>query len=1048
MLKYRLIVAAYYLLVLFLPAFSLVTTVTSSSDSVNGSLRSAIARSNQGDTILFTIPGNDTVILKNEIAISKSMVLLGKNRATGHGITMRVASPGISDFRVFRIEIGSFDGSTPPVIIRNAVLRGGRVNGGGGVLFLSGNLYLDSVVVSDGKVDNGSGGGIYVASGKLRINNCTIANNMAVFVSTDGTSSAECRGGGIFANEGQMEITSSTLSDNSVLCNNTNTSARNPTDAQGGGIYYYSGYLCMINCSVVNNRAESRCASAIPSVNASGGAVYTYEGRLSLDHCTIINNTCSAQASGSYGKNANGGGVYDYDSPATFANCIMVSNAVENGASSSWMDVYSPTSASTSGKALNCIIDTTSGINTIACLAKQPLSQIFGTASPTLASSGGPTQTIPIPAASIAEGAGVKTGLFYRDTTIGGKSDSVPKIAYFSSGTWLALEPNTSVPSGKNIAIIQTDQRGLSRLQPVSIGAFQNTQGEGLMAPMPVTPAYGAYGISISPVLAWNSSIGALSYRVQVSLSPSFTASLSDSSGIIDTTRSLSGLSKGMKYYWRAQTTYSRGTSAWCIPFEFTTVFDPPVAPIAVSPVSGAENQPIASTLVWHVASLAASYRVQVSLAVDFSTILKDSAGIADTTYTPTGLVNNTRYYWRVSASNSGGAGGWMAIAYFTTIVVAPSAPTTVTPAMGATNVTTNPTLIWNALPGAVSYRIQLATDSNFTSPVKDTAGVTDTTFTCIGLAKSIQYFWRVNATNVGGVSLWCTPGNFITIVELPPVPIIVSPVSGAENQPLATIMAWHKVLQARTYQFKVSLNADLSALVKDTSGVVDTSLMLSGLMKYTRYYWAMRAVNSAGSSAWTATIYFVTVSSIPGAPEALLPVDLAQVKADSVILIWQTYNPAVQKFMVEVATDSAMTSLMLSDSSLTDTMVTVKGLTVGTLYWWRVRAWNASGWGPYSSHLRFKYAPAAVLPKQTALHRCSFNGSSSMLRYGLAQRCPVSVFIYNLQGKKVGSFINKVQDPGYYTFFMPMENFSKASYVLVFSAGTFVRKNIIVVCR
>jgi hypothetical protein len=1048
MLKYRLIGAAYFLLMFFLPIFSFVTTVTSALDSVTGSLRSAIALSNKGDTVLFNIAGNDTVILKNEIAISISMILLCANRATGHDITIRVDSPGISIFRVFSIGISNSDRSTPPVIIRHAVLRGGRVSGAGGVLFLMGNLYLDSVVVSDGVVDNGSGGGIYISSGKLRINNSTIARNKAVFISTDGLSPAECRGGGIFAEEGKIEISCSTISDNSVFCNNTNTSAHNSTDAQGGGIYYYSGYLSMINCSIVNNKAECQCARATAPANASGGAVYTYEGRLAFDHCTIIGNTASTQGAGINNNAANGGGVYYYDPPAAIANCIIVNNAVKNGASSSWMDIYSSIGASTSGKALNCIIDTTSGINTISCLVKQPLSQIFGTASPVLARSGGPTQTIAIPAASIAEGAGVKTGLFYRDSTIDGKSDSVPKIAYFNNGSWLALESNTSVPAGKNIAVILVDQRGVSRLQPVSIGAYQNTQGEGLMAPILVSPANGTYGISISPVLAWNSSIGALSYRVQVSSSPSFAALLSDSSGILDTTRTLSGLSKGMKYYWRAIATYSRGSSDWCMPAEFTTVLDPPAAPVAMSPVSGAENQPVALTLAWHFASTAASYHIQVSLTADFSAPLIDSTGIIDTTYTPPGLANNTRYFWRVSASNSGGASGWMTIAYFTTIVAIPSAPPIVSPAMGATNVTTDPSLIWHALPGTVSYRIQLATNPNFISPIKDTAGVTDTILACAGLGKSIQYYWRVNATNVGGTSLWCTPANFITIAELPPAPIIISPVSGAENQPLAAIMVWHKVLQARTYQIKVSLNADFSTLVKDSSGVVDTSLMLSGLMKYTRYYWAMRAVNSAGSSAWTTTIYFTTVSSIPGAPEPLLPVDLALVKADSVILIWQTYNPAVQKFMVEVATDSAMTSLMVSDSSLTDTMVTVKGLTVGTLYWWRVRAWNASGWGPYSSHLRFKYAPAAVLPKQTALHRCSFSGSSTMLRYGLAKRCPVSVLVYNMQGKKVGFFINKIQDAGYYIFSVPMDNFSTGPYVLIFSAGTFVRKNIILVCR
>lgn len=62
-------------------------------------------------------------------------------------------------------------------------------------------------------------------------------------------------------------------------------------------------------------------------------------------------------------------------------------------------------------------------------------------------------------------------------------------------------------------------------------------------------------------------------------------------------------------------------------------------------------------------------------------------------------------------------------------------------------NVSINPQLSWNSLPGVKSYRVIVASDYNFTKKVLDTQ-VLDTMITVNGLDYYSVYFWKVSANN------------------------------------------------------------------------------------------------------------------------------------------------------------------------------------------------------------------------------------------------------------------------------------------------------------
>ncbi len=92
-----------------------------------------------------------------------------------------------------------------------------------------------------------------------------------------------------------------------------------------------------------------------------------------------------------------------------------------------------------------------------------------------------------------------------------------------------------------------------------------------------------------------------------------------------------------------------------------------------------------------------------------------------------------------------------------------PPEPMLASPANGATSISINPTLIWRASAGAMSYRLQVSTDSTFSSAVFDQGGITDTLKQISGLSKNTRYYWRVNAAITGDTSEWSVVWSFTT---------------------------------------------------------------------------------------------------------------------------------------------------------------------------------------------------------------------------------------------------------------------------------------------
>lgn len=96
------------------------------------------------------------------------------------------------------------------------------------------------------------------------------------------------------------------------------------------------------------------------------------------------------------------------------------------------------------------------------------------------------------------------------------------------------------------------------------------------------------------------------------------------------------------------------------------------------------------------------------------------------------------------------------------------TAPVLTAPANLATGIAINPTLTWEVSANATSYRVQVSTTNDFTTPtINEVVAITSKELA--GLANLSQYFWRVQAINGEQTSEWSEVRSFTTIKYIAP---------------------------------------------------------------------------------------------------------------------------------------------------------------------------------------------------------------------------------------------------------------------------------------
>lgn len=496
-------------------------------------------------------------------------------------------------------------------------------------------------------------------------------------------------------------------------------------------------------------------------------------------------------------------------------------------------------------------------------------------------------------------------------------------------------------------------------------------------APTLTSPANGAINVSRTPTLMWNAGSGtSTSYRVDVSTESDFTPIvISDSSSTTTSFAIASTLDPEQEYFWRVRGKNSGGPGPFSSTRSFTTVPAPPPVVTLLSPADDAVEVPLTPTFEWESLSEADTYRILVSEFSDFSSILIQQDGLVTNSFTPGAPLSvGTEYFWRVRGQNAGGPGPFASIWSFTTeeskqvILLSPS--------NGGTGIALSPTLSWNAVNGATSYRVQVSKSANMSSPVIDQSGVAATSLAIGPLDQSTIYHWRVRANNADS-DLWSTVWSFVTGTGAPGPIELESPADNATAVALLPTFKWKTEATATSYRFDLSTSAGFGTFVVSQSGLTDTTFIpASDLDPEQEYFWRVRGTNGQGNGQFSAVFSFTTSVAAPGAPTLTAPEDGALAVSTTPTFIWGAVtqglpvsskgSTAADSYDLVVATDGNFNSLVVEQTGITATNYNGATLSHGVEYFWRVRGRNDAGPGPFST--TFSFITIAGGPQQVAL--------------------------------------------------------------------------------
>jgi photosystem II stability/assembly factor-like uncharacterized protein len=198
--------------------------------------------------------------------------------------------------------------------------------------------------------------------------------------------------------------------------------------------------------------------------------------------------------------------------------------------------------------------------------------------------------------------------------------------------------------------------------------------------------------------------------------------------------------------------------------------------------------------------------------------------------------------------------GGWLL----------PGAASLNAPANNITCFSTTGTLDWSdVFPPICNYRLQIATDQNFTNIIYNIPGINTSQY---GMPPGIllyntQYYWRVKATNqVGESASWSSVRNFRTALPDVYAPTLLLPANNATVN-ITPLLRWDTIAIASSYRVRIATDTGFTNLVLDSNNIVNRQITVPAgrLQPNTRYYWKVLSSNVCMSSPYSPRWSFTT---------------------------------------------------------------------------------------------------------------------------------------------------------------------------------------------
>lgn len=293
---------------------------------------------------------------------------------------------------------------------------------------------------------------------------------------------------------------------------------------------------------------------------------------------------------------------------------------------------------------------------------------------------------------------------------------------------------------------------------------------------------------------------------------------------------------------------------------------------------------------------------------------------------------------------------------------------------------------------------------------------------------------------------------NFIqlNVVSLPSRVTLVSPPNNSINQPLNLDLSWNEVQNASSYELQVSNNESFQGSLIFEQTTTSSTQKVTGLINSVKYYWRVRATNSAGNGPWSENYNFTTIVSLPSQVTLVSPPNNSILNSNNITLVWSESTPQVDKYWIEIAENSDFSNPQIDQNIIT----TFKEFTAfpNKTYWWKVKAHNSAGWGIFSDVWKFNSISVDVkdkiLPTKTELYQNYPNPFNPATVIKFTVQYPetnltsslqyVTLKIFDITGREIKTLVNKYLLPGDYNceFIIQNDELSSGIYFYKLNVG------------